>query len=237
MHFPTKLPSHRVLCRFMITERIAIFRSWTNFTLWLYSRRKMNLNSRERTKIHYKPCNLDAFLCPVGRAWDFQSDGRALLSNVEHKFHVQPRKKMGIIFCSGQVKTIFNLMICWEFRLKPGLEYRTVRSFEDKLSSLSHSARLAQLMEHQTFNLRAMGSSPISGSNHIYHCFQTCTLNDSNKLKGLFWRKQNIWKKVGKLIFSSYILLSIRVMWHLNLCLIFVSRRSFVATWQERNFE
>ena len=26
-------------------------------------------------------------------------------------------------------------------------------------------ARLAQMEEHQTFNLRAMGSSPISGSN------------------------------------------------------------------------
>ena len=134
MHFPTKLPSHRVLCRFMITERIAIFRPLTNFTLWLYSRRGMNLNSKERTKIHYKPCNLDAFLCPVGRASDFQSDGRALLSNVEHKFHVQPRKKMRIIFCSGQVKTIFNLMICWELRLKLGLEYRTVRLFKDMLS-------------------------------------------------------------------------------------------------------
>ena len=146
-------------------------------------------------------------------------------------------RKIGIIFCSGQLKTIFNLMICWELRLKPSLEYRTVRSFEDKLSSLFHSARLAQLIEHQTFNLRAMDSSPISGSNHIYHCFQTCALNDSNILKGLFWKKQNIWKKVGKLIFSSYIWLSIRVMWHLNLCRIFVSRRSFVATWQDRNFE
>ena len=30
-------------------------------------------------------------------------------------------------------------------------------------------ARLAQLVEHQTFNLRAMGSSPISGSNGILY--------------------------------------------------------------------
>ena len=98
MHFPTKLPSHRVLCRFMITERIAIFRALTNFTLWLYSRRGMNLNSRERTKIHYKPCNLDAFLCAVGRASDLQSDGRALLSNIQLKFHVQNY----ILFRSGK---------------------------------------------------------------------------------------------------------------------------------------
>ena len=34
-------------------------------------------------------------------------------------------------------------------------------------------ARLAQLVEHQTFNLRAMGSSPISGSNGILY---VCTL-------------------------------------------------------------
>ena len=199
MHFPTKLPSHRVLCRFMITERIAIFRALTNFTLWLYSRKGMSLNSRERTKIHYKPRNLDAFLCPVGRASDLQSDGRALLSNIQLKFHVQPRKKMGIIFCSGQVKTIFNLMICWELRPKLGLEYRTVRLFDDELScqlwnKYFHGARLAQLVEHQIFNLKAMGSSPISGSNHIYYCFQTCALTDSNKLKGLFW-KNKIYKK------------------------------------------
>ena len=32
-------------------------------------------------------------------------------------------------------------------------------------------ARLAQLVEHQTFNLRAMGSSPISGSNAILYVF------------------------------------------------------------------
>ena len=32
-------------------------------------------------------------------------------------------------------------------------------------------ARLAQLVEHQTFNLRAMGSSPISGSNGILFVF------------------------------------------------------------------
>ena len=72
----------------------------------------MSLNSRDRTKIHYKPCNLDAFLCPVGRASYFQSDGRGLLSNYELKFHVPPHKKMGIIFCLREVKTIFNHMIC-----------------------------------------------------------------------------------------------------------------------------
>ena len=34
-------------------------------------------------------------------------------------------------------------------------------------------ARLAQLVEHQTFNLRAMGSSPVYGSNGILY---VCTL-------------------------------------------------------------
>ena len=72
----------------------------------------MSLNSRHRTKIHYKPCNLGAFLCHVGRASYFQSDGRGLLSNIELKFHGTPHKKMGILFCLRQVKTIFNLMIC-----------------------------------------------------------------------------------------------------------------------------
>ena len=38
-------------------------------------------------------------------------------------------------------------------------------------------ARLAQLVEHQTFNLRAMGSSPISGSNGILY---DCTLYGNN---------------------------------------------------------
>ena len=41
-------------------------------------------------------------------------------------------------------------------------------------------ARLAQLVEHQTFNLRAMGSSPISGSNGILY---VCTLFGKN----FFW--------------------------------------------------
>ena len=38
-------------------------------------------------------------------------------------------------------------------------------------------ARLAQLVEHQTFNLRAMGSSPISGSNGILY---VCTSYGNN---------------------------------------------------------
>ena len=38
-------------------------------------------------------------------------------------------------------------------------------------------ARLAQLVEHQTFNLRAMGSSPISGSNGILY---VCTFYGNN---------------------------------------------------------
>ena len=32
-------------------------------------------------------------------------------------------------------------------------------------------ARLAQSVEHQTFNLRVMGSSPISGERKFYFCF------------------------------------------------------------------
>ena len=38
-------------------------------------------------------------------------------------------------------------------------------------------ARLAQLVEHQTFNLRAMGLSPISGSNGILY---VCTFYGNN---------------------------------------------------------
>ena len=33
-----------------------------------------------------------------------------------------------------EIKTIFNLMICWELRLKLRLEYSTIRSFQDKLT-------------------------------------------------------------------------------------------------------
>ena len=43
----------------------------------------------------------------------------------------------------------------------------------DKSKMLFRRTRLAQLVEHQTFNLRAMGSSPISGSNGILY---VCTL-------------------------------------------------------------
>ena len=38
-------------------------------------------------------------------------------------------------------------------------------------------ARLAQLVEHQTFNLRAMGLSPIPGSNGILY---VCTFHGNN---------------------------------------------------------
>ena len=34
------------------------------------------------------------------------------------------------------------------------------------------AARLAQLVGHQTFNLRAMGSSPISGSRRLHYHFR-----------------------------------------------------------------
>ena len=42
-----------------------------------------------------------------------------------------------------------------------------------KRKFFASGARLAQFVEHQTFNLRAMGSSPISGSNGILY---VCTL-------------------------------------------------------------
>ena len=38
-------------------------------------------------------------------------------------------------------------------------------------------ARLAQLVQHQTYNLKAMGSSPISGSNGILY---VCTFYGNN---------------------------------------------------------
>ena len=38
-------------------------------------------------------------------------------------------------------------------------------------------ARLAQLVQHHTFNLRAMGLSPISGSNRILY---VCTFHGKN---------------------------------------------------------
>ena len=40
-----------------------------------------------------------------------------------------------------------------------------------KRKCFADGARLAQLVEHQTFKLRAMGSSPISGSNGILFVF------------------------------------------------------------------
>ena len=40
-----------------------------------------------------------------------------------------------------------------------------------KRKCFADRARLAQLVEHQTFTLRAMGSSPISGSNGILFVF------------------------------------------------------------------
>ena len=48
-------------------------------------------------------------------------------------------------------------------------------------------ARLAQLVEHQTFILRAMGSSPISGS---YGVPYVCTLYGNNFL--LFMPVENV---------------------------------------------
>ena len=47
-------------------------------------------------------------------------------------------------------------------------------------------ALVAQLVEHQTFNLRAMGSSPISGSNVI---LDICTLYGNNVFFSFIDRK------------------------------------------------
>ena len=41
-------------------------------------------------------------------------------------------------------------------------------------------ARLAQSVEHQTFNLRVMGSSPISGEWNFCFCFWEVKKNDSH---------------------------------------------------------
>ena len=46
-----------------------------------------------------------------------------------------------------------------------------------KRKCFADGARLAQLVEHQTFNLRAVGSSPISGSNGILY---VCTFYGNN---------------------------------------------------------
>ena len=46
-----------------------------------------------------------------------------------------------------------------------------------KQKCFASGARLAQFVEHQTFNLRAMGSSPISGSNGILY---VCTFYGNN---------------------------------------------------------
>ena len=65
MHFPTKLPSHRVLCRFMITERIAIFRPLTNFTLWLCSRRGITLKKNNLRTLSNTQGNNDLCYNPL----------------------------------------------------------------------------------------------------------------------------------------------------------------------------
>ena len=46
-----------------------------------------------------------------------------------------------------------------------------------KRKHFADGARLAQLVEHQTFNMRAMASSPISGLNGILY---VCTLYGKN---------------------------------------------------------
>ena len=46
-----------------------------------------------------------------------------------------------------------------------------------KQKCFASRARLAQFVEHQTFNLKAMGSSPISGSNGILY---VCTFYGNN---------------------------------------------------------
>ena len=61
----------------------------------------------------------------------------------------------------------------------------------------SDGARLAQLVEHQTFNLRAMGSSPISASNVI---LDVCTLYGNNVFLSFIDRKCSPLRKLFPVI-------------------------------------
>ena len=56
-----------------------------------------------------------------------------------------------------------------------------------KQKCFASGARLAQFVEHQTFNLRAMGSSPISGSNGLLY---VCTFYGNNFF--LFMTRENV---------------------------------------------
>ena len=48
----------------------------------------------------------------------------------------------------------------------------TVETVDSSFSNANNKrARLAQSVEHQTFNLRVMGSSPVSGERKFYFCF------------------------------------------------------------------
>ena len=48
------------------------------------------------------------------------------------------------------------------------LDVLVKNKYSNFLPPLTTGARLAQSVEHQTFNLRAMGSSPISGDRYFF---------------------------------------------------------------------
>ena len=72
---------------------------------------------------------------------------------------------------------------CWQNKIQ-SRETKPIYTIETVDSSFSDDnskrARLAQSVEHQTFNLRVMGSSPISGERNFYFCFWEVKNKDSN---------------------------------------------------------
>ena len=77
---------------------------------------------------------------------------------------VQKKKKL----CLREISSLQSCYI-------DNIEFRSLSKlfFRNWLQSLPIAARLAQSVEHQTFNLRVMGSSPISGDSTFYFliCF------------------------------------------------------------------
>ena len=64
-------------------------------------------------------------------------------------------------------------------------------------ADISKKASLAQLVEHETFNLRAAGSSPAGGCIHF--------LKKNPKSNGLFLlKKVNVWRIIEALLFSPF---------------------------------
>ena len=53
----------------------------------------------------------------------------------------------------------------------PHIELKLINSIEHWFYAIGLAARLAQSVEHQTFNLRVMGSSPILGD-YVFFYFE-----------------------------------------------------------------